>query len=155
MAFLSTIGGAIDRLDLVADKEGRQHIRVIDYKTGGGRFENNLDSVEEIFDSNNIKSHSDYYLQTFIYSSIVRHSQEIDAQSLPVSPSLLFIQHFKDDFPTLRLGGEPIADVNIYEREFRSCLDKLLSDIFNPSLPFQPTTDSRSCAYCPFIKICH
>ena len=153
--FLSTIGGAIDRLDLVADKEGRQHIRVIDYKTGGGRFENNLDSVEEIFDSNNIKSHSDYYLQTFIYSNIVRHSQEVNAQSLPVSPSLLFIQHFKDDFPTLRIGGEPIADVNIYEREFRSCLDNLLSDIFNPSLPFQPTTDSRSCAYCPFIKICH
>lgn len=152
--FQSTIGGTIDRLDQVTGSDGQQCIRVIDYKTGGGRFENDIDSVEGIFDEKNIRSHSDYYLQTLLYSNIVRHSPMVNAGSLAVSPALLFIQHSQNDSPTLRLGKEPIVDVIDYESDFRKGLDNLLADIFNQSLPFQPTEDTRSCALCPFIKMC-
>ncbi|MGN0281473.1 MAG: PD-(D/E)XK nuclease family protein [Prevotella sp.] len=150
----STIGGFIDRLDQVTDSTGRQCVRVVDYKTGGGRFANDIDDVETIFTDKWKASHGDYYLQTIIYSNIVRHSSQFNPQSLPVSPALLFIQHSQKASPTLCINKKPIADIIEIEDEFRSRLLKLLSDIFNPSLPFTPTEDLRTCESCPFLKLC-
>ena len=153
-SFQSTIGGIIDRLDQVVDQQGRQLIRVVDYKTGGGRFANDLASVEAVFADKNIESHSDYYLQTLLYSNIVRHSEKVNPQSLPVSPTLLFIQHSLNSSPTLKLGKQPIADVVDLEKDFWENLEKLLSDIFNPALPFVPTDNPKRCSLCPFKKMC-
>ena len=60
------IGGIVDRLD--RDDNG---IRVIDYKTGT-RLQKKLPDIEAIFDPRNVSGHSDYYLQAFLYSCIVR-----------------------------------------------------------------------------------
>ena len=152
--FKSTIGGIIDRLDQVIDDEGRQHIRVVDYKTGGGRFANNLADVADIFDTKNIATHSDYYMQTIIYSNIVRHSPSLNQMSLPVSPALLFIQHNQKSSPVLKLGKDNISDVADIEVEFRTKLDDLLSEIFNPDINFTPTTEAKRCSSCPFVKMC-
>ena len=152
--FNSVIGGSIDRLDQVTDADGRQYVRVVDYKTGSGRFANNLADVAAIFDEKNIPAHSDYYLQTLIYSNIVRHSAELNPASLPVSPALLFIQHSQNDSPILKLGKSKIEDVDDIEEEFRQRLDNLLADIFNPEINFTPTTETRRCSTCPFVKMC-
>jgi hypothetical protein len=66
-SFITTIGGSIDRLDAVVTDQ-QERIRVIDYKTGGGKL-TYLPDVESIFATN--ESHNGYYLQTLLYSSKV------------------------------------------------------------------------------------
>lgn len=151
MAFKTTIGGYIDRLDQVTDPEtGEPRIRVVDYKTGGRRLKS-LPNVDAVFDPQNIKEHSDYYLQAFLYSHIVRRET-----SLPVSPSLLFIQHAgaEDYNPTLILGKEPVRDIANVSERFMELLHKTISEIFNPDLAFTPTSDIDRCRHCPYAALC-
>ena len=141
----TSIGGRIDRLDEV---DGR--IRVIDYKTGARRIRP-LNSVEAIFSPEGLNNHSDYYLQTFIYSLIVRSSS-----ALPVSPALLFIQHASgDDYdPTLCFGKEPITDVATHQQPFVQLLNETIHEMFDPSTPFTPTDDRTRCHNCPYLQLC-
>ena len=150
MALQTTIGGYIDRLDQVTDPTGETRIRVVDYKTGG-RQQKNLPDIDAIFDPQNIKDHSDYYLQAFLYSHIVRRDT-----SLPVSPALLFIQHAaaEDYDPTLNIGKEPVRDIaNVTER-FMQLLQEKISEVFNPDLAFTPTSDLDRCRNCPYAALC-
>ena len=145
------IGGYIDRLDMVTDPEtGEDHIRVIDYKTGA-RKHKDLADVDAIFDTANIPNHSDYYLQAFLYSHIVR--QEAPQ---PVSPSLLFIQHAggEDYDPTLKLGREPVRDIATESERYMQLLSETIDSIFNPELSFSPTDDTARCRTCPYAALC-
>ena len=145
------IGGIIDRLDSVTNAEsGEEQIRVIDYKTGSHK-QKDLPDVEAIFAPANIKDHSDYYLQAFIYSHIVRLKTKD-----PVSPALLFIQHAgADDYdPTLKIGKQPVYDIASESERFIELLQQKISEIFNPDLAFAPTDDSDRCRLCPYATIC-
>lgn len=145
------IGGYIDRLDMVTDPEtGEDRIRVIDYKTGA-RKHKDLADVDAIFDTANIPNHSDYYLQAFLYSHIVR--QEAPQ---PVSPSLLFIQHAgsEDYDPTLKLGREPVRDIATESERYMQLLGETIDSIFNPELSFSPTDDTARCRTCPYAALC-
>ena len=145
------IGGYIDRLDSVVDPEtGEERIRVIDYKTGAYRLKPQTD-VEAIFNPENIKDHSDYYLQAFLYSHIIR--RETDTA---VSPALLFIQHAGTDNydPTLQLGKEPVRDIATEAPQFMKLLNETISDIFNADITFMPTNDMKRCHSCPYATLC-
>ena len=147
------IGGIIDRLDSITDPEtGDQHIRVVDYKTGSRRLKT-LPDVAAIFDPANIPDHSDYYLQAFLYSIIVKDKS---LKSREVSPALLFIQHAgTDDYdPTLCLGREPVRDISTVADEYMQLLKQTISEIFNEDLALSPTDDLDRCRACPFAPIC-
>ena len=145
----TTIGGFIDRLDQL------EQIRVVDYKTGGS-MPDALDCTEAIFDPSSLSKHSDYYLQTFIYSCIVRTSSVLNPQQLPVAPALLFIQHAgADDYnPIMKLGDEPVNDIESERQLFGQLLIEKVDSMFNPSLPFEPTSDRRRCTFCPYRLLC-
>ena len=147
------IGGIIDRLDSITDSQtGDQHIRVVDYKTGSRRLKT-LPDVAAIFDPANIPDHSDYYLQVFLYSIIVKDKS---LKSKEVSPALLFIQHAgTDDYdPTLCLGREPVRDISTVADEYMQLLNQTISEIFNEDLALSPTDDLDRCHACPFAPIC-
>jgi hypothetical protein len=146
------LGGRIDRLDQIIDKDGIERIRVIDYKTSSSR-PTPLPDVTAIFDTNYLGRHSDYYLQTFLYASLVRQSSNYNKKRCPVSPAILFVQHSSEN-PVLRFGKEPIADVADNIHEFGQMLRALTTTIFNPSQPFVPTTDRDRCRNCPYHDIC-
>lgn len=152
------IGGRIDRMDQVIDPDTQEeHIRVVDYKTGGATFKSQIKTVEEIFKTPiDSQKHADYYLQTMLYSMIVRTNGELNPQNLPVSPALLFIQHTKEDGynPIISIGKDKIWDIKNYADEYRERLITVVSQIFNPSEPFTPTTDSGICAFCPYAAMC-
>lgn len=152
------IGGRIDRMDKVVDKETHvEHIRVVDYKTGGALFKSQIGSVDDIFKTPpEPQKHADYYLQTMLYSMIIRQSGELNPQNLPVSPALLFIQHTKEDDydPVIKIGKQKIADIRDYADVFRERLSCVAGEIFDPAEPFRPTTDSGVCALCPYSSIC-
>ena len=147
----TTIGGTIDRLDKITAQDGTERIRVIDYKTGSKRLKS-LADVDAVFAQESLKDHSDYYLQAFLYSHIVR----LKYKDHPVSPALLFIQHAgTDDYdPTLCLNREPVVDIADISERYMQHLDAIISDIFNPSISFMPTEDTQRCQNCPYASLC-
>ena len=152
--FETTIGGRIDRLDLIHEGTPQERIRVVDYKTGSQRLRP-LPDVEAIFQPDQLRNHSDYYLQTFVYADIVRQQQP-PAAARPVSPALLFIQHAAaDDYdPTLHFGREPISDVADHAARFNELLHEKVDEIFHPDMAFTPTADANICRTCPYARLC-
>ena len=147
----TVIRGIIDRLDQITDPEtGEDLVRVIDYKTGA-RKQKDLPDVAAIFDPANVKEHSDYYLQAFLYSHIVRQEKNI-----PVSPLLLFVQYTgaENYEPTLKLGKEPVRDIANVSDEFIQLLTEKMSEIFSQDLAFSPTEDAERCRTCPYQMLC-
>ena len=151
------IGGYIDRIDIVNNKEsGQKTIRVVDYKTGH-QATSKIKEIDEVFTSANIsQKHSDYYLQTILYSLAVSSSRSLNPKGLHVSPALLFIKQTVNDGydPVLEIGTQKISDVEIYRKQFVEGLKKVLSDIFNHQQPFLPTNDRTHCATCYYRMIC-
>ena len=152
-----TIGGIIDRLDILTDKQtGKPRIRVVDYKTGN-QPSSPIKNIDEIFDPNNIRSkHSNYYLQAILYSLIVSRSKRWNPANHPVSPALLFIKQAPANHydPTLHIDKHPISDVTVYEEEFLTKLKHTLADICSPDVPFTPTDDRKKCELCPYRMLC-
>ena len=103
-----------------------------------------------------LSKHTDYYLQAFLYSMIIKNSKRYNSAQAPVSPGLLFIQNAgaEDYDPTLKLGKEKIEDITPYEEDFMAHLRSLIADIYNPALPLRPTSDKKRCEYCPYAGLC-
>jgi hypothetical protein len=151
------IGGYIDRLDMIRDEQGQQHIRVLDYKTGKAPTAK-TNGVEELFTNDNVgKKHTDYFLQAMLYSIIVRNSKQYNPTNLPVSPALLFIQQSgsEDYDPILSFDKEKIDDAKKYENEFREQLRKVVTEIFEPQVPFSPTENRDMCTHCIYKQLCN
>lgn len=150
----TVIGGRIDRIDRIVNGSG-ERLRVVDYKTGGRKIKA-MPDLESIFDPDKLKDHSDYYLQAMLYSMIVEQSGSVNPLKLPVSPALLFIQHTtgEDYDPTLCFGKEPITDAGMHRDKFMERLKVKVEEIFNPDIPFTPTTDDNICKTCPYAQIC-
>ena len=156
-----TIGGFIDRLDSVAangNANGNnlaERIRVIDYKTGRISTTHPR-ALDEVFNPSMLNKHTDYYLQSMLYSIIVKHNKDLNPGQEPVSPGLLFIQNAgaEDYDPTLKMGKELISSIDVYEEEFMKQLKVLISNIFDKDLPFRPTDDKHRCEYCLYAALC-
>ncbi|MBO4851320.1 MAG: PD-(D/E)XK nuclease family protein [Prevotella sp.] len=149
------VGGRIDRLDEVCDADGR-HIRVVDYKTGGKAIEKWLGGVNDIFDPANIPNHSDYYLQAMLYALLVSRDKEANPEGLPVRPALLFIQHAggEEYSPLLQFGKTPILDIREHAEAFEEGLSQVVSRMLEPTVPFEPTKDKKTCQKCPYRHFC-
>lgn len=141
------IGGTIDRMDCKEDT-----LRIVDYKTGG--TPKTPENIEQLFTPAHGRPNNVF--QTFLYAAM-----QCKAQSLKVSPALLYIHQASSEHysPTIEIGPArqpkiPVTNFAFYEDEFRQRLHQLLQDIFNPALPFTQTEDEKRCEYCDFRKYC-
>ena len=151
------IGGRIDRLDQIFDKElGGWRIRVIDYKTGRPP-KKNINALEDLFTYPiDDDKHTDYALQAMLYATAISGDRNYNHDLLPVSPALMFIQHTQGDNydPTISIGKNKVKDIAEYAEEFTASLTGVLNDIFELKKPFTPTTDKSICATCPYRNLC-
>ena len=87
-----------------------------------------------------------------LYSTIVKDKVE----DKKVSPALLYIQKMSaDDYdPILQINKEPITDIADYRDQYVELLDNLFAEIFDPAIPFAPTTDTSRCEHCAFANLC-
>ena len=141
------IGGTIDRLDSKGDT-----LRIVDYKTGGSP--KTPESIEQLFTP--AAGRPNYIFQTFLYATIMCRKQ-----TLKVAPALLYIHKAasEDYSPVITMGPArqektEIKDFSLLEQEFRERLQKLLCEIYDPSVPFTQTEDEKRCAYCDFRNLC-
>lgn len=151
------VGGRIDRLDQICDKStNTERIRIIDYKTG--RYSRKrINTVDDIFKMPMEQGvHADYFLQTMLYATIIRHDENLNSNSMPVSPALLFIQQMSDEGydPTITIGKNKVIDIADYEKEYDTNLKRIVSEIFEPTIPLRPTKDKAVCEYCPYGRLC-
>lgn len=139
------IGGRIDRLDKVT-LDGRQTLRVLDYKTG--RSEKKAKLIEDIFGGEH-----PYYLQAILYSIVLSHQND-----LPVAPELYNVREAvseRDAYnPYLTVAEEMLTDVNKISEEYMLELNKVITNIFDPSQPFTRTSDPKKCNTCPLNRLC-
>ena len=151
-----TLGGTIDRLDIINTPEQGPCMRVIDYKTG--HLPKSLPAdIDEVFDPTLMRNkHTDYYLQALFYSLIVSRRTDLNPDALPVRPALVFIQHAgaADYDPTLQLKNQPIEDAESLRQPFSEHITTLLTNMLNPEMPFMPTEDRERCANCPYRQLC-
>ncbi|HET9569855.1 MAG TPA: PD-(D/E)XK nuclease family protein [Bacteroidales bacterium] len=140
-------GGTIDRLD---QKDGVQ--RILDYKTGGNP--KNPPSIESLFADD--VDRANYVFQIFLYASIL-HDQ--DPNSV-VCPELLFIHKAAaPDFDrSIYVGSkkekQKVSDFKPFAETFKSNLNDLIINLFNPETPFVQTPHAEKCTYCDYKNIC-
>ena len=146
------IGGIIDRLD-----QKDNTLRIVDYKTGGQA--SSPTNVASLFIPD--KKRSNYVFQTFLYAAIVCNKLRLAERDTKVAPALLYIhQAAAEDYsPVITMGEprkkkEPVEDFSLYEDEFRTELNRLLEEIFNPDGKFEQTEIEEKCAYCDFKGLC-
>lgn len=156
-------GGRVDRMDVISDKSGRKHLRILDYKTG--THENDVKNFNTIFlrDSR----HAGYYLQTFLYSLVVKRTKGV---GMPIKPVLFYTAKAgsREYDPTLQVGSQdsraskdssvpmgPVEDIGLYEEEFYKNLKEVITEIFSPDKPFCKTSHTDGCKYCEFKLLCN
>lgn len=170
-------GSRIDRIDR-ATVEGREQLRVVDYKTSTTP-QSPPAEMDRLFDTNQ-DNRAYHVFQIFYYSLLLTDEnvpQETPAEgkgeakeacdALPtidfhteqLAPALMYPAcAFKDGkatTPLLKMDHQPITDFrNHVSEEFRRRVHRLLEEIYDPSRPFVQTPNTQHCTYCPFIDIC-
>ena len=139
--------GIIDRMD---SKDGI--LRIVDYKTG--RKHDYPKSVENLFDP---KNRNEQAFQIMYYAYIMSRQEEFSSQKL--APVLIYTRSSskptKEDL-YYRIGADVIYDFKAQlGGEFQDKLMELISEIFNPDIPFSPTDEiEKTCHNCDFCQLC-
>ena len=149
-------GGRVDRMDIITDESSAKHLRIVDYKTGA--HEDAPKSLDHLFKR---EGNAAYYLQTFLYSIATSRSCP---NSLPIKPVLFYTAKAgKDDYdPSLHIGSNTgnkkeglVSDILAYEKDFMEKLEDIITEIFNPEIPFSKAKETSNCAYCDFKQLCN
>jgi hypothetical protein len=146
--FKVRLGGKIDRIDQTGNA-----FRVIDYKTGN--INRNFSGIDQLFEVAGKKQNKEV-LQILLYSFIL--SEDKNYQHLPIVGGLYGMREiFKRDFDP-RLFQEnkmPINDFKQIREPYLMALKQLVSEIFEPAIPFTKVEDRKVCEFCDYKNICH
>ena len=141
--------GIIDRMD---SKDGI--LRIVDYKTG--KDKGTPKSISDLFPPTKYKYRNSQAFQILYYACIMSHQAKYSAHKL--APVLLFTRSSskptKEDI-YYSIGNNVIYDYKTQcGQEFEERLKGIISEIFNPDIPFEPTDDDEACKNCDFKSLC-
>lgn len=162
-----TLGGIIDRLDLLHSPQG-DRIRIVDYKTSSSAHA--AKTLADLFDRE--KCTQNYHITQILYYAHVLTSASSPYAHTAVSPALMYPATDLTKHPSgiVRLTPpegskkEDITDfAQQYGADFAARLTELLHEIFTPYAENEPDapcghfnqcTDPQHCAYCDFLTFC-
>ena len=137
--------GRIDRID----KKGNYTI-IKDYKTGGKQY--SFPSIEELFEIG--QSKYQYNRQILLYAYMYAKQEKLS----DIKASIIYLnaEESKQECSFCdKNSGKDSATIDAYIEEIEENLKKVLTEIFNPDIPFDTTlTQADYCKYCPYIKVC-
>lgn len=155
-----------DRLECNAI--GEECLHIIDYKTGNSSHgvKMHIRSIEDLFMPDGKASHEAF--QVLFYSLMIKHASTEDLKRMnlthlppKITPHLFFVRDFKKDKDVSTLlyinnNKEQVAidDFSPYFADMEKGLRSLLTDIFNPAIPFTQCDNPRQCTHCRFSSIC-
>lgn len=137
---------AIDRLD-VRHPGGEERWRIVDYKTGASLVE--ADTFDDIF---NGASGAKNIFQLLLYANLMNRDL---GKEEDVKVSIYEVNRLRrDGEKTPSVGRVPVAGHLSVNGEFLERLDGMISEIFDPEVPFRPTDDESHCAFCRLKNLC-
>lgn len=151
-----SLKGVIDRIEKHDDL-----IRIIDYKTGLSN--NKISDIASIFDSTKIKKHKAIFQSFFyawLFNEIYGPTYRASIKPYLIQIRELFLEDYKDKvgiFLQESNNGKKykrIENFLLYAKSFEEGLKELLTEIFNPLIPFAQTEDLEICNHCPYKAIC-
>jgi hypothetical protein len=149
--YKAIVGGKIDRVDRKDDL-----LRVIDYKTGKDKL--NFESIPSLFAREGNRNKAAF--QTLLYALLYKENfltQHVDTPGIRLIPGLINRMNLFDENFTfgLKVGKEQVTDVEALLPEFQLKLKELFEELFDPEQPFDQTSDTNNCNYCPYSQICY
>jgi hypothetical protein len=150
--FKAVVGGKIDRVDRKGDL-----LRVIDYKTGKDKL--NFESVASLFSRDGKRNKAAF--QTLLYALLYKQNflDSTRSETAPVRlvPGLINRMNLFDEGFSfgLKMGRDPVTNVDNLMPEFESRLKELFEELFNPAIPFDQTVALENCKNCPYGQICY
>ncbi|RUT78623.1 PD-(D/E)XK nuclease family protein [Ancylomarina longa] len=145
------ISGLIDRID---QRNGT--IRILDYKTGKANLV--FKDIASLFEKEG-KNRNKAAFQTLLYCLFYEGNF---GNAMPISPGIYSLKEFfSSNFNCVLAQKEgrskPILvdDYQSYKKEFINGLEELLTEIFNPEIPFSQVENADICRTCPYAEICH
>jgi hypothetical protein len=137
--------GIIDRIDR---KDGI--IRIMDYKTG--KDESSFRNIPGLFDSSDDRRNKAIF-QTFFYALLYLKKNPKYADGPIISGLYNTKELYNPDFdPRIKLKGHRgstcIDDIMPFMGEYESHLSGLITEIYDPSIPFRHREDQDKCFFC-------
>jgi hypothetical protein len=141
------LGGTIDRIDRTDNS-----FRIIDYKTG--RIERNFAGIAQLFEAEGKKKNKEA-LQILLYSFVT--GENSNYKHLQIVPGLYGMREiFKRDFDYhLSQNYNKLEYFSQIREPYLTGLKKIMSEIFNPDIPFTKVADKKACEFCDYRSICH
>lgn len=138
---------AFDRVDRIAGS-----FRIVDYKTGSSHV--NAKDEEDLFNGNHNAS---YMLQLLLYAHLLTervHDEE--GIQLPDVEMHIYDVNTIASVGSVRpvFNKQTIVSHSELEAIFLPGIESILTDIFDPEKPFEPTENEDNCTYCAFKALC-
>ncbi len=140
---------AFDRVDVV---DGR--MRIVDYKTGRVDLEA-PDGLAAVMGGENESGH--YLIQLFTYAQLLkRQAPDCDRELAADARMLVYDVHEKPADIEVRpdIAGNMIDSAKEVEAEFSAAAERMLKEMFDPSVPFRPTANEDACRTCNLSYLC-
>jgi CRISPR/Cas system-associated exonuclease Cas4 (RecB family) len=142
---LLRFGGIIDRLH-----RKDNGLYVVDYKTG--HPDKAFETIADLL-GNDTKRQHPAVLQTMLYALMLHLEKQ-----MPVTPLLYFLRNSYAeavDFKIVDLSlKQPVSNIADYAEALYVAFKHKLTELFDTSLPFSQTADTKTCKYCPYTHIC-
>ncbi len=144
------VGGNVDRRDIYGS-EGNQHLRIVDYKSGGYNDKTHDEKMSSSWEDMMDSDQKAYVRQTLIYSHAVN---ENDNQGLPIEPQLFFCKRkLTEIVTTIDVAGETVHDYATIKDTFFHALQTKIKQILD-AIDFPKCEPDQCPSYCPFITFC-
>lgn len=136
--------GRADRIDRVGG-----HIRVVDYKTGKVEDkEVNRSSLEDAIRGDRTEKSMQLLIYAYLFSKTHPEYQGT------IESGIISFRNLSKGMMSLVINGK--KELTAEElNEFEKFLQELFREIFDPTIPFEQTTDIKKCSLCPFTQICY